>query len=83
MRTKNTAIDVHFVDDDKTQMTKKVGPFGVMRQDGGVQHVGIGEDESRLNANGGSGRGGGVAVVSSNTDFGLFVIGGIISKGGG
>ena len=42
MRAEDTAVGVHFVDDDEAQALEEIRPVGVMRQNAGVKHVGIG-----------------------------------------
>ena len=45
MRAKDAAIGVQFVDDHKTQVAQKLSPQGVMRQDAGMEHVGVAQDD--------------------------------------
>lgn len=47
VRTEHTAIRVHLVHHDESQMPEKFRPQGVMRQNAGVQHIGIGDDDAR------------------------------------
>ena len=54
MRAKDTAIGVGFIDDDKAQVGEEVAPVGVMRQDARVKHVGIGQNDARILADGGA-----------------------------
>ena len=42
----HAAVGVQFVEDDKAQVLKERGPLGVMRQDAGVKHVGIGDEDA-------------------------------------
>jgi hypothetical protein len=59
----DAAIGVQLVHDDVAEMTEETRPLRVLRQDAGVEHVGIGEDDVRLVAELLPGRGRGVAVV--------------------
>ncbi len=63
VRAKDTTISVRFVDDDVFQVGEEIGPVGVMRQDAGVEHVGVGEDDARTGTDLGAVGGGRVAVV--------------------
>ncbi len=45
---KNAAIAVHFIQHDKPERSKKILPGGMMGQDASVEHVGIGEHQSRF-----------------------------------
>ena len=42
----NAAIVVQLVDDPVAQLLEQLGPLGVMRQDAGMQHVGIGHHDA-------------------------------------
>ena len=46
VRAEHAAVGVDFVDDDDAQAAEKLGPVGVVRQDAGVQHVGVAEQQS-------------------------------------
>ncbi len=63
VRSKNTAVGVQFIQDDVTQVGEQICPQGVMGQDTGMQHVGIGQHDVGVLANGGAGIGGRVAVI--------------------
>ena len=41
----HAAQHVQFVDDDVGELAKKVGPLLVAREDPGMQHLGVGEDD--------------------------------------
>jgi len=41
----DSATIVQLIDDEVAQVLEQLGPFGVVRQNAGVQHVGIGEDD--------------------------------------
>ena len=43
MTSEDAAVGVQFVDDDVLQVFKELDPLGVVRQDVGVEHVGIGD----------------------------------------
>ena len=46
----DAAVRMHLVDDHIAQVAQETRPLGVLRQDAGVQHVGIRQDEVRLAA---------------------------------
>ena len=48
MRSEDSAIGVHLIDDDIFKILKKVDPFGVVRQDSLMQHVRIGHNDMSL-----------------------------------
>ena len=52
VRAEDTAIGVGFINDDISQAGKEVAPVGVMRQDTCMQHVGIGQNDTGILANG-------------------------------
>jgi len=52
MRTEYTPVGVHLINDDKLQIAKKVRPIGVMGQNPGMQHVGVGEKDGCVLADG-------------------------------
>ena len=52
VRAEDPAIGVQFVDDHEFQVAEEVGPVGVMGQDTGVQHVGIGQQDAGVLADG-------------------------------
>ncbi len=52
MRTENTAINMQFINDNVFEIDEEFLPFGVMRQNAGMQHVGIGDDYMPLFADG-------------------------------
>ncbi len=68
MATENPSIGVEFVEDDVTQVLEDARPLGVVRQNTGVQHVGIRENHVAAFANGFARVAGRVAVVSENTE---------------
>ena len=51
MRTEHAAVGVHLIDHHVLQVLEELRPFGVMRQDALVQHVGIGDDDVAVRAN--------------------------------
>ncbi len=63
MRTEYTPVGVHLINDYESQVAEKVRPIGVVGQDAGMQHVGVGEDDIAVLADGGTMRLGGVAIV--------------------
>ena len=66
--TQDAAIRVDFVDHDVAQFGKERGPLRMVRQDRGVQHVGVREHEIGLAANAAALRGGRVAVVHAGAN---------------
>ncbi len=66
VRAKYPAIHVHFVDDNELQIAKELCPNRVMRQNAGVHHIGIGNNNARGFANGGTEMLGRVAVVGGD-----------------
>ena len=71
MASEDAAIRVKFIDDHVLQIGKKLLPFRVMRQDSRVQHVGIGDDNIPLLADGLTGIVRCVAVVCECLYVGL------------
>ena len=63
VRPEDATIDVHLVDHDCGQIHEKLGPPRVLREDAGMQHVGIREHDARAVANLGALAGGRIAVV--------------------
>src|SRR4029077_10701179 len=64
----NAAVSVQLVENDVTQIFEQARPARVMRQDAGVQHVRIGQDDVAFLANGSARIGGSVAVVGENAE---------------
>ena len=54
VRAEHAPIGVHFIDDYEFQVAKKLRPIGVMRQNAGVEHIGVGKDDVRIFADGGA-----------------------------
>ncbi|MCZ7564158.1 MAG: hypothetical protein M5U08_10525 [Burkholderiales bacterium] len=52
MRAEDAAVGVQLVDDHVAQALEELRPLGVMRQDPGVQHVRIGDDDVAVGAHG-------------------------------
>jgi len=48
MRTKDTAIHMHLIYDHEAQGPEEIFPSGVVREDTGVEHVGIGHNDLGL-----------------------------------
>ena len=63
MRTENTPVGVHLINDYESQVAEKVCPIGVMGQDAGMQHVGVGKDDNAILADGGPMGLGGVTII--------------------
>ena len=68
MTAKHAAIRVQLIDHDVSQILKQPRPPRVMRQNPGVQHVGIRQDEMSLFADGFARVARCVAVVRENTE---------------
>jgi hypothetical protein len=45
MRTEHAAVGVHLINYNESQIAEKVRPVGVMRQNSGMEHVGVGEND--------------------------------------
>ena len=54
MRAEHAAITVHLVDDDEAQAAEELSPVGMVRQDAGVEHIGVGKDDAGLLADQGA-----------------------------
>ena len=52
MRAEHAPVGMHFINDDEMQVAEEFLPVGVMGQDAGVQHVGIGQDYAGALADG-------------------------------
>ena len=63
VRAEDAGIIVQLVDDHVLQVLEQAGPLGVVRQDARMQHVGIGDHDLRLLADGLAHAGRRVAVV--------------------
>ena len=66
--SEDAAISVEFVDNDVLEMLEEARPFGVMREDAAVHHVGVGEDDIGALPDGFSGVLRGVAVIGEGAD---------------
>ncbi len=73
MAAEDAPVVVHLVDDDVFEAFEEGDPLGVVGHDGGVQHVGVGEDDVAGAAHLAAGVGGGVAVVGEGADVGAKV----------
>ena len=69
IRAENAAVDMDLIANDVSQIRKEPGPAGVIGQNPRVQHVGIGEDESRLIPQLTSLSGRGVAIVGPGAEL--------------
>ena len=65
----DAAVVVELVDDDVFQVLEELDPLGVVGQDPGVEHVGIGQDDVAAGADGLAGVLGRVAVVGEDADL--------------
>ena len=65
---KHAAVGVKLVDDDVAQIFEEARPTRVVREDPGVQHVRVSQDDVALFANGFARIGGRVAVVGKNAE---------------
>jgi len=52
MATEDSTVRVELVDDDIAKVLKEGGPLGVVRQDPGVEHIGVRQHEVRPRADG-------------------------------
>ncbi len=68
MRAKHAPVGVHLVDHDVLQVGKELGPLGVVRQDPGMEHIRVGDDDPGILPHFGPGRLGGIAVVGASGD---------------
>ena len=69
---KHAAVGMQFVDDDELEVLEQLGPAWMVREDPGVQHVGIAEDDLSLAADGAARILRRVAVVGVHADLMLF-----------
>ena len=69
MAAEHTAIGVQLVDDDEPQVLEQLRPARMVRQDPGVQHVGVAEDDVGLAANRAPGVRWRVAVVGEDANL--------------
>ena len=67
----DAAIHMQFVNNDILQVRKELLPLGVMRQDSGVQHIRVGDDNMPLLADGLTRVIRGIAVIGERLDIGL------------
>ena len=63
LASEQSSVGVELVDDHKLQAREKAAPPGVVRQQSGVQHVGVGHDDVAAFADGGPATGRRIAVV--------------------
>ena len=68
MAAENAAVGVQLVEHDVAQVFKEAHPAGVVRQDAGVEHVGVREDHVAALANGFARVAGRVAVVGEDAE---------------
>ena len=68
MAAENAAIGVQFVQHDVAQIFEEAHPFGVVRQNAGVQHVRVGENHVAALANGFARVAGRVAVIGEDAE---------------
>ena len=68
----DAAVGVQFVDDHIAQVAEQFGPLQMVRQDTGVQHVGVGEEQAGALAGRGALTLWRVAVVGGGREFGVF-----------
>ena len=69
MRAEDSAVGVQLVDDDVFEILEIVGPFRVVGEDAGVQHVGVRDDDVSLGAREAALHRLRVAVVDEAVDF--------------
>ena len=68
MAAEDAAVGVQLVDDDVFEVFEELHPLGVVGQDGGVEHVRVGEHDVAGRADGAARIGRGVAVVGEGAD---------------
>ena len=68
MTAENAPVSVQLVEDDVAQILEQPRPARVVREDAGVQHVGIRQDHVAFFANGFSRVGGRVTIVGKNAE---------------
>src|SRR6476620_620375 len=66
--TEDAAVGVNFIDHDVSQIRKERGPFWMVRQHGGMQHIWVREHEIGLAADAAALRSGRVAVVNAGAN---------------
>ncbi len=71
MAAEDAAVGVQLVDDHVAQVAEQLGPLQMVRQDAGVQHVGVGEDQAGALAGRGALALRGVAVVGGGSQASL------------
>ena len=62
VRAEDAAVGMQLVDHHEAQRAQEARPLGVIGQDAGVQHVGIGDHQTTLRTHRGAQRAGSVAV---------------------
>ena len=65
----DAAVVVELVDDDVLEVLEQLDPLGVVRQDPGVEHVGVRQDDVAAGPDGPAGVLGRVAVVGEDADL--------------
>jgi hypothetical protein len=66
MASENTTISVQLIEHDVAQVLKQTNPSRVVRQDPGVEHVKIREDDVTAIPNRGAGIARSIAVIGKN-----------------
>ncbi len=69
MAAEDAAVVVELVDDDVLEVLEELDPLRVVRQDAGVEHVGVGQDDVAAGPDGLAGVLGRVAVVGEDADL--------------
>ncbi len=64
----DAAVGMQFIEDDVAEVFEEASPARMVREDAGVQHVWIGQNDVTFFANGFASVGGRVAVVSENAE---------------
>ena len=54
VRAEDSSIGMSLINDDELQVREELQPVGVMRQDARVQHIGVGQHDARVLADGGA-----------------------------
>jgi len=68
MTAQNAAVGVQLIENDVTEIFEEADPFRVVRENAGVDHVGIREDDVAAFANGFAGVAGRVAIVGEDAE---------------
>ncbi len=71
VRAEDAPVVMHLVYDDVAQVLEEADPLGVVGENAGVQHIGVGDDDVPGGAHQLAGGGRGVAIVGEGLDVAL------------